>query len=216
VSQGAIAGTEVLSGQSLIKPTLPTTVGALTASAPSLLPPASLVPADGVRSVRALADAASRSQARSPLPDCTPAKSYDGNSNGMLPQGDLCALWDGHTAIRGDAAIALAEFNQAYVARFGADMCLESGYRTLAQQRAVKASRGSLAATPGKSNHGWGLAVDFCRVLTGGERWAWLNENAPAFGWENPAWARPGGSGPYERWHWEFTKAVKEDGEYYG
>jgi hypothetical protein len=36
------------------------------------------------------------------------------------------------------------------------------------------------------------------------------------FGWENPAWARPGGSGPYERWHWEYTKGVMADGEYFG
>ena len=134
----------------------------------------------------------------------------------MVPETDLCTLWDGHTQIRGDAATALAEFNRAYVARFGADMCLVSGYRTLAQQRAVKASRGSFAATPGKSNHGWGLAVDFCSVLTSGERWTWLNANAPTFGWENPSWALPTGSGPHEKWHWEFTKGVKADGEYYG
>ena len=26
---------------------------------------------------------------------------------------------------------------------------------------------------------------------------------------------RPGGSGPHEKWHWEYTKGVMEDGEYY-
>jgi len=32
---------------------------------------------------------------------------------------------------------------------------------------------------------------------------------------DNPAWARPGGSGPHEKWHWEYTKGVMEDGEYW-
>nr|WP_225225056.1 M15 family metallopeptidase [Cellulomonas sp. JH27-2] len=215
VSQGAIAGTEVLSGAPLDKATLPSTVSALAAAPASILPPASLVPGEGAIAARAAADAASRSESRSLLPGCDPRERSAG-SNGLLPAKDLCTLWDGHTRLRADAAASLAEFNAAYVARFGADMCLASGYRTLAEQRSVKASRGSLAAPPGKSNHGWGLAVDFCSQLTSGERWAWLNANAKAFGWENPAWALPGGSGPHERWHWEYTKGVKADGEYYG
>ena len=33
----------------------------------------------------------------------------------------------------------------------------------------------------------------------------WLKENAPDFGWDNPDWARSGGSGPYEPWHWEYV-----------
>jgi len=215
VSQGAIAGTEVLSGAPLDKATLPSTVSALAAAPVSILPPASLVPGEGAIAARAAADAASRSESRSLLPGCDPRERSAG-SNGLLPAKDLCTLWDGHTRLRADAAASLAEFNAAYVARFGADMCLASGYRTLAEQRSVKATRGSLAAAPGKSNHGWGLAVDFCSQLTSGERWVWLNANAKAFGWENPAWALPGGSGPHERWHWEYTKGVKADGEYYG
>lgn len=215
VSQGAIAGTAVISGEPLTNATLPNTVSALTAAPASMLPPASLVPTDGAVSVRALAAAASRDETRSLLPGCDPATRAAG-SNGLLAAKDLCTLWDGHTRLRADAASSLAEFNAAYVARFGADMCLASGYRTLAEQRSVKATRGGLAAAPGKSNHGWGLATDFCSELTYGERWTWINANAPTFGWENPAWARPGGSGPFEKWHWEYTKGVKADGEYYG
>ncbi|RHA39512.1 M15 family metallopeptidase [Cellulomonas rhizosphaerae] len=215
VSQGAIAGTAVISGEPLTNATFPSTVSALTAAQPSMLPPASLVPTDGAVSVRALAAAASRDETRSLLPGCNPATRAPG-SNGLLAEKDLCTLWDGHTRLRADAASSLAEFNAAYVARFGADMCLASGYRTLAEQRSVKATRGGLAAAPGKSNHGWGLATDFCSQLTYGERWTWINANAPTFGWENPAWAKPGGSGPFEKWHWEYTKGVKADGEYYG
>ncbi|HWJ85037.1 MAG TPA: D-alanyl-D-alanine carboxypeptidase family protein [Cellulomonas sp.] len=215
VSQGATAGTAVISGEPLTSATLPNTVSALTAAPASMLPPASLVPTDGAVAARALASAASRDETRSLLPGCDPAARAAG-SNGLLAEKDLCTLWDGHTRLRADAASSLAEFNAAYVARFGADMCLASGYRTLAEQRSVKARKGGLAAAPGKSNHGWGLAVDFCSELTSGERWTWINQNAPMFGWENPAWAKPGGSGPYEKWHWEYTKGVKADGEYYG
>ncbi|MCR6689422.1 MAG: M15 family metallopeptidase [Cellulomonas sp.] len=118
--------------------------------------------------------------------------------------------------MRADAASALAQLNTLYVAQFGADICVSSGYRTLQQQYAVKAQKGGLAAQPGKSNHGWGLAVDFCSSMTSGSRWDWLQANAATYGFENPDWAQPGGSGPYERWHWEYLKGVKADGEYYG
>ncbi|MEV7972766.1 D-alanyl-D-alanine carboxypeptidase family protein [Cellulomonas sp. NPDC089187] len=194
--------------------TLPSTVEALTGTPSStLVPPSSLLSTDAAAVRNEIA--ASRSQDRQILPGCTGQVSTPDAPNGQLPTGDLCTMWDGGTQLRADAAEALAQLNAMYAARFGSDMCLSSGYRTLAQQSAVKASRGSLAAATGKSNHGFGLAVDFCSGLTSGAQWEWLNENAPTFGWENPAWAQPGGSGPYERWHWEYTK-VQTDGFYYG
>lgn len=193
--------------------TLPSTVEALTSSASSVLPPASLVSSD-VTALRAQLDV-SRSEERETLPGCD-GEATTGAANGQLSQSDLCFLWDGSTQLRADAAEALAELNTMWVTRFGTDLCLSSGYRTLAEQRAVKAQKGGLAAPAGRSNHGWGLAVDLCSSQTTGAQWEWLNENAPVFGWENPAWAQPGGSGPYERWHWEYTKGVMADGEYYG
>ncbi|WP_158609703.1 M15 family metallopeptidase [Cellulomonas triticagri] len=193
--------------------TLPDTVQALTSSATSVLPPASLVSGDAT-ALRAQVDV-SRSADREVLPGCS-GEAGTASANGQLPSSDLCYLWDGKTQIRADAAEALAELNSMWVTRFGTDLCLSSGYRTLAEQRAVKAQKGGLAAPAGRSNHGWGLAIDLCSSQTTGAQWEWLNENAPVFGWENPAWARPGGSGPYERWHWEYTKGVMADGEYYG
>lgn len=193
--------------------TLPSTVEALTSSSSAVLPPASLVSGDAT-AVRQQVDV-SRSEVREILPGCDGEAGTD-SANGQLPQGDLCSLWDGGTQLRADAAEALAELNAVWVTRFGTDLCLSSGYRTLAEQRAVKAAKGGLAAPAGRSNHGWGLAVDLCTSQTTGAQWEWLNENAPVFGWENPAWAKPGGSGPYERWHWEYTKGVMADGEYYG
>ncbi|MCC2334739.1 M15 family metallopeptidase [Cellulomonas wangsupingiae] len=193
---------------------LPSTVTALTALPLSDLPPTPLVATDGSSRLRALADV-SRDAERSALPGCDGSVRAEGE-NGLLATEDLCTLWDGRTQMRADAAVALAELNEVHVARFGTDLCVVSGYRTLAQQRSVKAQKGGLAATPGKSNHGWGLAMDFCSIETSGARWQWLNDNGPTFGWEQPNWAVRGGSGPYEPWHWEYTKGVKADGEYYG
>lgn len=213
VSQGVADG-DIVVGTPVADADLPSTVAALTALPLSDLPPTPLVSADGSSRLRALADV-SRDAERSALPGCDGTTRAAG-SNGLLATKDLCTLWDGRTQMRADAAVALAELNEAHVARFGTDLCLSSGYRTLAQQKAVKAQKGGLAATPGKSNHGWGLAMDFCSIQTSGARWTWLNENGPVFGWEQPNWAVRGGSGPYEPWHWEYTKGVMADGEYYG
>lgn len=195
-------------------PSLPSTVAALTALPVSDLPPTPLVSADGTTRLRGLADA-SRDADRSALPGCDGSVRPAGE-NGLLATKDLCTLWDGRNQLRADAAVALAELNEAHVARFGTDLCLSDGYRTLASQRKLKAQKGGLAATPGKSNHGWGLAIDLCGVQTSGARWQWLNDNGPVYGWENPTWAKRGGSGPFEPWHWEYIKGVKADGEFYG
>ncbi|WP_094179539.1 D-alanyl-D-alanine carboxypeptidase family protein [Cellulomonas sp. PSBB021] len=215
LGRGTFGSTEVLSGLPSDHGTLPSTVLALTGQSSSDSPPASLSTVDSAILEARGAELASRDWTREPIPGCDSSARAAG-SNGLLARKDLCTLWDGHTQMRADAASALAELNAVYVARFGADMCIASGYRTLQEQYAVKAKRGGLAAAPGKSNHGWGLAIDFCSQMTTGTRWAWLNENAGTYGFENPAWARPGGSGPFERWHWEYTKGVQADGEYYG
>lgn len=212
VSQGVAEGDIVIGPTA--DPDYPTTVSALTALPLSDLPPSSLMSTDGSASLRSQMDV-SRAAERSSLPGCDGTARPTG-ANGQLSTDDLCTLWDGVTQIRADAAVALADLNQAYVARFGTDICLTDGYRTLAEQKAVKAQKGGLAATPGKSNHGWGLAVDLCGLQNNSTRFAWMSENGPVYGWENPTWAKRGGSGPYEPWHWEYIKGVKADGEYYG
>jgi hypothetical protein len=140
------------------------------------------------------------------LPGCDGVATGAG-SNGYVPSSELCRLWDGYPAIRADAAVALARLNEAYKATFGESMCITDGYRSYSLQVTTRANKGYLAAPPGTSNHGWGLAVDICAESYAGERWNWLAANAPAYGWDNPPWARPGGS-KYEPWHWEYTAAV--------
>lgn len=90
----------------------------------------------------------------------------------------------------------------------GASLVITDGYRTYEAQVDLKERKGWLAATPGRSMHGWGLAVDF---NTGASDMAWLRENAADFGWVHPGWAQPGGSKP-EPWHWEYAGPVGQRG----
>ncbi|WP_285623683.1 M15 family metallopeptidase [Kineosporia sp. NBRC 101677] len=150
---------------------------------------------------------ASRAGERSVLPGCSGIPTTTGASNGQLPESSLCTLWDSDHRLRADAAVSLAKLNIAYKQEFGNDICLTDSYRTLSEQYAVRASKPTLSAVPGTSEHGWGLAVDLCDgVNTGtGARFQWLADNASSYGWENPDWAKSGGGGPYEPWHWEYA-----------
>lgn len=78
-------------------------------------------------------------------------------------------------------------------------------------QTGVKRARecsGPPVAPAGRSNHGWGRAVDFADgsgVLTCyDEEFHWLKNNAHRFGWVHPDWARCGLE-TQEPWHWEYA-----------
>ena len=120
---------------------------------------------------------------------------------------ELCALTfaPGHH-LRADAAVALARLNIAYRARFGHNLCLTDSYRSVAAQESLAARKPGLAARPGTSEHGMGLAVDFCGGVEKyrSTEYDWMRANAPAFGWENPDWAIPPSSRE-EPWHWEYV-----------
>jgi hypothetical protein len=155
----------------------------------------------------------SRSNERAVLPGCDghlpPTEGYQ---NGQLPASALCTLWDPRRQLRSDAAVAIAKLNLAYQQHFGHPMCFNDAYRSLSDQYRIKAERGSFAARPGTSEHGWGLAVDLCDGVDEGSSslsYQWMRANAPVYGWQNPDWARPGGAGPYEPWHWEYFPGEK-------
>ncbi|WP_228373651.1 M15 family metallopeptidase [Demequina soli] len=134
------------------------------------------------------------------LPDCDP--DFDPNMvNGQLRSDQLCQLWVSGEYMRPDAAMALAALNEQFKTEFGTDICIASSYRSLSQQYSTKATRGYLAATPGTSMHGLGLAVDFCRTHASGVYYAWLSRNAGTYGFWNPDWAK---TTKYEPWHWEY------------
>lgn len=152
---------------------------------------------------------ASRAAERSKVPGCRPKDGYKSYPNGLVPSDALCPLpKDGHR-LRADAAIAFWQLNDAFRDDFGRSICMTDSYRSLAMQRDLYVRKPGLAAVPGTSNHGWGLAVDLCGGAEhfGTEVYEWLDENGDEFGWDNPSWARPGGSKP-EAWHWEYEPGV--------
>lgn len=129
-----------------------------------------------------------------------------GTKNGRLKDSQMCDLWVGNHKLRSDAALAFAELSLAYRDHFGSDIVITDSYRSYAAQVSVRRSKPRLAAVPGTSEHGWGLAVDLGGgVQNSDEHYDWLIENAPKYGWDHPSWARKGGGGPYEPWHWEYV-----------
>ncbi|WP_228372727.1 M15 family metallopeptidase [Demequina maris] len=135
------------------------------------------------------------------LPNCNPE--FDPNmSNGQLRSDQLCELWVAGQYLRPDAALAFAALNERFRSEFGTDICLSGTYRDLSSQYATKASRGYMAATPGTSMHGLGLAVDLCRTHASGVYYSWLSLNAGTYGFWNPDWAK---TSKYEPWHWEYN-----------
>ena len=134
-------------------------------------------------------------------------RSTAGYANGNVPRSALCPLRyaPGHV-LRADAAAAYNALTDAYLNAVGAPICITDSYRDYATQVRLFATKPSLAAVPGTSNHGWGVAVDLCGGIQdyGTPAYMWMKANAPRFGWIHPAWAEPGGS-RQEPWHWEFT-----------
>lgn len=141
---------------------------------------------------------------------------WGGYDNGRIDAAALAPIpwtsgsgYDRPFYLRPDAARALTEMNNAYRAEFGSNLPINDGYRDFDGQVAAKARYGGGAATPGTSNHGWALAIDIGtpnrRVIAFYDRtYNWLVANAGAYGWVHPDWAKPGGVGPDEAWHWEF------------
>ncbi|WP_051640241.1 D-alanyl-D-alanine carboxypeptidase family protein [Cellulomonas sp. URHE0023] len=135
------------------------------------------------------------------------ARSTDGYTNGNIPLDVLCPVaFAPAQRLRCDAAEALGAMNAAYRQAFGHDMVLSGSYRSLADQVSTRAAKGGLAAVPGTSNHGWGLAIDLGDGMDsyGSAQYAWMKANAVQFGWHHPTYMDQGGRGPHEPWHWEF------------
>ena len=143
------------------------------------------------------------------LPGCDPSVGWAGY-NGRLNADSLCDIGNGKK-LRNDAAVAFAELNFRFKEKFGEDICVSDGYRTLSGQVATKRSRGYLAATPGFSVHGWGLAIDLCGGHSRGAPKAWLEEQGATWGWVNPSWAK---SSKWEPWHFEYLPGTDELGVY--
>ena len=147
-------------------------------------------------------------------PFYTSAPTADGDgSNGHLPASAMTALsWSVDDLgtpfyLRSAAAAALERLNKAFTAALGHPLDLDLTYRDYATQVAVRAALGTVAAPPGTSAHGTGLAIDVpewpCSYGWDTAARAWLLQHGPAVGWVQPAWARASGSNP-EYWHYEY------------
>jgi hypothetical protein len=133
---------------------------------------------------------------------------WGGYSNGRIPASALAHPTSAPRALfRPDAAAAFDRLNAAYKARFGVAITVTDSYRDYATQVRTKAEKGYMAAKPGTSNHGWGLAADLGGGINrfGTPQHNWFMQNGPRYGWDFPAWGRQGGSGPIEPWHAEFN-----------
>ncbi|MGZ6792521.1 MAG: D-alanyl-D-alanine carboxypeptidase family protein, partial [Mycobacteriales bacterium] len=160
---------------------------------------------DRAAAPRALASR-SRSYAAGGGALCT-GRSTSGQANGNLDPASLCPLWQapGHR-MRADAAAAFDRMSQEHARTAGSPLCVTDSYRSYGEQVSVYQRTPGLAAVPGTSNHGWGLAVDLCGGVQtfGTPAYRWMKAHAGRFGFVHPSWAEPGGSKP-EPWHWEHT-----------
>jgi zinc D-Ala-D-Ala carboxypeptidase len=117
--------------------------------------------------------------------------------NGRIPAAVLEPIGRGGHRLWAPAARAF----KAMVAAAGEDgvhIGVTDSYRSFAAQVDVARrkglySEGGLAARPGTSNHGWGLALD---LDLDGKALSWMRRNADRFGFIEDT--------PREPWHWGF------------
>ena len=130
-----------------------------------------------------------------PMPVPPELASY---GNGQIPAGALEPVGQGDHRLYAPAANAWKAAVAAARSQ-GIDLRLTDSYRSYDQQVALAAAKGltsdgGLAAAPGTSNHGWGLAVDV-NVDDAAAR-IWLRANGHRFGFVEAVRGEP--------WHWEF------------
>jgi hypothetical protein len=127
---------------------------------------------------------------------------WGGFENGRIPAEALKAIGQGSHRLETSAADAWIAMREA-AARDGVKLSLTDSYRDFDSQVRLRREKGHqvATATPGRSVHGWGRAVD--ANVNDPRTLAWLRANAGRFGWVNPAWAQKGGKS-FEPWHWEF------------
>src|SRR5688500_8598381 len=103
--------------------------------------------------------------------------STHGYANGRIPAAVLCDLEfaPGHM-LRCDAAERLTALNKKFERKFGYPIPITDSYRSYVEQISLAGSKPHLAAVPGTSNHGWGLAVDLSNPISSGAspEYTWL------------------------------------------
>ena len=122
-------------------------------------------------------------------------------SNGYLPDSALESIGEGGHRLAHAAAAAYKQMVAA-AAQDGIKWSVTDSYRPYAVQVKLAKekglySQGGLAAAPGTSPHGWGVALDLGGGAnsTGTKQNNWLQQNAGRFGFHTI---------PREPWHWQF------------
>jgi len=104
-----------------------------------------------------------------------------------------------------EAAEANTENGKPKPIKFKVNSC----YRTFSDQQRVFDQMGpGLAAKPGRSNHGFGLAIDFAygsgaKLTPSTPQYKWLEQNAATYGFKRLPW-NPKHPESWEAWHWEY------------
>ncbi len=126
--------------------------------------------------------------------------------NGRLPDSALQQIGIGHHRLYQTAADAFGRFRELAKAA-GIDLTCTDSYRTLDQQVELKQRKPDWSATPGRSVHGWGFAVDVSvgtpPKAFGVSVFNWLKQNGPPNGWFQ---GRP----KDEPWHWVYRGVGQE------
>lgn len=125
--------------------------------------------------------------------------------NGKIPLDAMVKIERGTHYMRKDAARAYKAMQQA-AKKAGIDFLVTDSYRDFAAQVRLKDekglySKGGLAAVPGTSNHGWGVAVDI--NVDNAKTLEWLQKNGRKFGFHTI---------DREPWHWEYRGGFKGGG----
>lgn len=127
----------------------------------------------------------------------TPPAELVAYGNGRIPPEALTPIGVGSHRLYGPAAEAFQQL-LGDAAAAGIEIGVTDSYRTYESQvdlarRKGLYSQGGLAATPGTSNHGWGLSVDLDLNATAQ---AWMRQNGARYGFVEDV--------PREPWHWTF------------
>lgn len=120
-----------------------------------------------------------------------------GYGNGQIPAAALSTI-DGTSHRMWAPAARSFEAMRADAAADGVTIGITDSYRSYDAQVDVAArkglySQGGLAAVPGTSNHGWGMALD---LRLDDQAQAWMREHADEYGFVEAV--------PREPWHWEY------------
>lgn len=194
--QARIATIEATFASLTARRSVPTPIGGTAGSFEAALSSALRVPAFGVSPTSPAERLAPGEYGR-----LEPPAELAAYGNGHIPADALAPIGVGQHRLWAPAARAYRQLVSAAAAQ-GITIGITDSYRDYGAQVRLAEEKGlyedgGLAAQPGTSNHGWGLAID----LDLDERaQTWIRENGWRFGFVEDV--------PREPWHWTYRPAA--------